>query len=285
MLRHAVVLLCATIAAAPALFAEVAETERQSHELRFERPTQARLRVDLVSGSVTVTGSATDSAVATVTVRRTADDPERLARARHDVRLAVERVGDEARFVVETPWDRDGRRRDFPGWRRLGYEVAYDLVIEVPRATAIDLETVWGDLVVAGVEGPFDVGSVFGEVRLAGLVSAGVASTVNGPLWAAFASAPGAASELSTVNGAIEVRLPRSAQADLTFKTLNGEVTTDLPVRTIPRPAGVAERDQGRFVYRSAAGAWVRLGDGGPVLAFETVNGDITLLAAEEETR
>ncbi len=291
--RHpAILLLTAALALAPAARAEVAETETEHHELRLEQPLDARLRIDLLNGSIAVVPGAGDTVRAVVTIRRTADDEGRLETARREIRLEIAQTEGTSSFVMRTPWNRrescagaasGGARCDFPGWDRLGYEVAYDLRVEVPRSVALELETVWGDIDVRGIEGPFEVGSVFGEVRLKGLASAGSASNVNGPLWAAFAHAPASESEFQTVNGPLEVRLPRSADADLSFQTLNGEVTTDLPVRSMPRPVGVAERKGGRFVYRSAAGAWVRLGDGGPTFTFETVNGDITLLAAEED--
>ena len=62
--------------------------------------------------------------------------------------------------------------------------------------------------------------------------------------------------------------------SDLRFKTFNGEVYTDfdvLPVST-PAEAGV---QAGKFVYRSRGAIRGRVGNGGPELSFDTLNGTI----------
>jgi len=42
--------------------------------------------------------------------------------------------------------------------------------------------------------------------------------------------------------------------------------------------APVAERRDGKFIYRSDRGTGLRIGAGGPELLFETLNGDIRIL-------
>jgi hypothetical protein len=40
---------------------------------------------------------------------------------------------------------------------------------------------------------------------------------------------------------------------------------------------GTAEQKNGKFVYRSHGNSQARIGSGGPLLSFETVNGEIRI--------
>jgi len=62
------------------------------------------------------------------------------------------------------------------------------------------------------------------------------------------------------------------------MKTFNGGLFTDFDVRALPQPVAVAERRDGRFVYRSNQFTLVRAGGGGPELTFETFNGSVRVL-------
>ncbi len=86
---------------------------------------------------------------------------------------------------------------------------------------------------------------------------------------------PDAAAEFRTVNGRVDVTLPASLSADLRLKTMNGGLYTDfettpLPARRRPASARTAASSTVRDRYAS-----VRVGNGGPELTFETLNGDV----------
>ena len=108
----------------------------------------------------------------------------------------------------------------------------------------------------------------------------GSARTVNGAIVASFSERPRAASEFKTTNGNVVVAFPADLAADLKMKTFNGGLFTDFDVQPLPQPAAVAERRDGRFVYRSNQFTLVRAGGGGPELTFETFNGDVRVLRA-----
>src|SRR5205814_7229611 len=106
----------------------------------------------------------------------------------------------------------------------------------------------------------------------------GRAETVNGRITAAFAANPKTASSFKTVNGEIEVTFPGDLSADLRLKTLNGGLYTDFDVMPLPTFAPVPERRNGKVGYRANRFAAVRVGQGGPELTFEGLNGDVRVL-------
>jgi hypothetical protein len=179
----------------------------------------------------------------------------------------VRRLDGECECACEWQW---GCRR----WD--DYIVAYDIELRVPRDAAVHAETVnGGTIVVDGVRGRFDVSNVNGAVTLSGLRSAGSATTVNGKVSATFERAPAEASEFETVNGEIEVTFPSDVSADLEFATMRGEIWTDFEVTPLPSALEAEERAGGGVLIRAERRTRVRIGAGGPMYSFETLNGDI----------
>jgi hypothetical protein len=85
------------------------------------------------------------------------------------------------------------------------------------------------------------------------------------------------------VNGEVEVRLLAGLSADLQYKTVHGGIYTDFQLSAAPTTvAGKSEQKNGHFVYRNHGMSSGRVGSGGPLLTFETVNGEIRILS---ETR
>jgi DUF4097 and DUF4098 domain-containing protein YvlB len=99
---------------------------------------------------------------------------------------------------------------------------------------------------------------------------------VNGDIDATFSAAPKDASGFKTVNGRVNVTLPGSLSADLRLRTMNGGLYTDFDTTPLPT-AFTTERRNGRLMYRANRYAAVRVGQGGPELTFETLNGDVQI--------
>ena len=120
-------------------------------------------------------------------------------------------------------------------------------------------------------------GGVNGGITMTSLGGSGKVNGVNGPMVIAFRESPKIPSSFRTVNGKIEASFPATLAADLSFKTVNGATYTDFDTAPLATPPGMAERKDGRFVYRSNRLGNVRVGAGGPELSFETVNGSISI--------
>jgi len=239
----------------------VEHRETLQRSLRVTRGSAA-LEVSNVNGAITVTGISGD------TVEVVAD---RKIRARTDGDLDTARrvlqvdptegpdgvlvCGDaSARCRCDEQTQRRGR------WDDLPYRVETRLDVRVPRTMAIRACTVNGGITSTDLRG---------AARL---------TTVNGAVEASFQERPATSSSFRTVNGDVVISFPSSLAADLRLKTLNGGLFTDFETSTLPSAPAVAERRNGKLVYRSDRSARVRVGRGGPEFEFETVNGDVRVL-------
>jgi hypothetical protein len=169
--------------------------------------------------------------------------------------------------------DRDGDRN----WDRVHYDVRYDFTIKVPRDAAIRLCTInGGDVLVTGTQGDFDVSNVNGLIDMRQVAGSGRAHTVNGPVSVAFTANPRQESSFKTVNGNVDVTFLDGLAAEFQMKTFNGGLFTDFDVQPLPGVLSPAsERRDGKFSYRANQYTRVRVGNGGPQITFETLNGNV----------
>ena len=227
-----------------------------------------RLLVKNVSGYVHVSVSNTSDVL--VSAHRTirAETARDLEEAKNDVKLDMTNSPDSVSIRYDTPNHR--------AWSR-SYEVTYDIDIQTPRQTQVEASTVnGGDVKLDGTAGTFEVANVNGPVNVAGVSGSGNAHTVNGSLSIRFGENPASASSFKTVNGTIDVYLKPELSADLRFKSLNGATYSDFDVVPAALPVQSSE-EHGKFHYRSNREKAGRIGSGGPLLSFDSVNGDIRL--------
>ena len=247
--------------------------------LAFAEPGGShRVVVDNMFGSVDVVGyDGTDvELVAHKTVK--AESNDKLKEAEEDVTIDIKQERDRIVLYVDAPWRTD-HGMNYEGYHFYGYEVTVDFELKVPRKTNVYLRTVGdGDVTVKKVEGEFEVKNVNGGIDMTDIVGSGKASTVNGEVTVKFSQNPLGDCYFHTVNGSIEVTMQENLSADLRLKTFNGQVYTDYDVQALPVQAPVEREFGRRRVYRSGNSFGVRVGGGGPTLAFETLNGTINIL-------
>jgi hypothetical protein len=295
MVRSVLPILALAALIAPASAAALEKSDVVKREFTLTGAGPHQVEIDNVFGSVAVrTGAA---GRVTVEIRREAE-----ARRADDLELAftevtlevAERAG-HLDLVQDGPFrcndDRYGGRGDRSRGNRWGgcdwdpdYEVEWSWTVTVPADVDLEVSTVnGGEVSVADVRGRVEAANVNGGLTLTGLAGEVEGSTVNGPIRAEFAAAPGSPAEFQTVNGEIELTLPAASGAELGFETMNGEIYTDFEVTAVPQRAS-AERDGGRDGghgrrYRIDRDAVVRIGKGGPRIDCQTLNGDIVVRA------
>lgn len=160
-----------------------------------------------------------------------------------------------AKYPKDNHWDDDHN----------GGNVSVDFTIYVPSGIAFSGNTVNGSIEARGLEGPVDLDTVNGSIRLSSNQDA-EASTVNGSIKAEVNSGDWKEPlSLETVNGSIELRVPENLDADFHAETVHGQITSDFPVTL-----------QGTFGPKEISG---KIGRGGRDLRLSTVNGSIKLLA------
>ena len=238
------------------------------------------LDVRNINGFIHVEG--TDESSVQMSIRKVirAATREDLAEAQRDVRLDFREgaprveatVVDRRGHICGEPWRDDGER-----WDRVHYEVRYDFTIRVPRDTALRVCTInSGDVIVNGTRGDFDVSNVNGLIDMRQVAGSGRAHTVNGPVSVTFTANPKQPSSFKTVNGNVDVWFLDGLAADFAMKTFNGGLFTDFDSQPLAAPVPVAgERRNGKFMYRVNEFTRVRVGSGGPEIAFETLNGNV----------
>jgi len=243
---------------------------------KFSAAERARtVKIDNVFGSITVSGTGTGEVRLEARKLVRADSQDALQKAERDVTLKMAEKDNQVDIYVDGPFRcRDGSDR----WAGHDYIVAYDFTVQVPERTSLVLKTVNdGDILVSNVRGEFTVSNVNGHIELQGIAGPVSGKTVNGRIRAAFSENPAAACSFTTVNGDLEARFPAGLAAEFQLKTLNGGIFSDFPVSYLPATPGTASREKGRYVYRSRSFQGVRVGQGGPEIRMETLNGDIMI--------
>ena len=236
------------------------------------------LIVDDVFGSIEVQGA--DRPDVEMIARRTirAKSPDRIERAKAEVKLDVKAAGSGIDIYVDGPFrcrvqDCEGLR-----WLEWGYEVQYDFVLKVPRRIGLTVKTVThGDITVRGVEGDFDIRNVNGKILMESVAGSGRAHTVNGGVRVGFSRNPAAACSFRTVNGDVETSFRDGLAADFRLKTMHGEAYSDFASTNLPAEPVTRESAGGRTIFKRGGATGARVGKGGPEIRCETLNGDIII--------
>ena len=285
ILRSLLWLLAAGAASANALAATEHSSSKQT--LHFSGAGPHTLEVRAITGTITV--EASDSSDAEMIINKTvsADTEEELRAANSDITLETADnsatvgavVRQRRQGVDEGVCGEESPNGSWHSWHR-NYDVRFDFTVRVPRATHLELCTInKGDVTVKGTSGRFEIRSVNGSITMTDVAGAGEAYTVNGSINASFLSGPHAASVFKTINGRIVVTLPEHLDADLRMKTFNGGLYTDFDVQTVPiKVVPAVEKHAGMSVYRSDGFTTVRVGNGGPELTLDTLNGDVRVV-------
>ena len=248
--------------------------------LSFAGGGSRMLDVRNINGSLHVEG--TNDQTVQMTVRKSvhAETDADKADAERDVRLDfVENaprieavVRDRTNHVCGEQWNDRGDR-----WEHVHYDVSFDFTIRVPRDAKLRLCTInGGELIVNGTHGDFDVDNVNGRIEMSQVSGSGHAHTVNGPVKVTFTANPKDASSFKTVNGNVDISFLDGLSADFSMKTFNGGLFTDFDVQPLPNTvSATGERKDGKFVYHANQFTRVRVGNGGPEISFETLNGNV----------
>ena len=175
---------------------------------------------------------------------------------------------------------KDGRMRHSMNWNRDRWddydEVHFEFNIEVkmPKDMMVRASTVnGGKLIVEDMMNGVDAGNVNGDVVLKEIAGKTNAHTVNGDIEVYFAKSPTQDSRFNTVNGSMEIYSPKDLGAVVTFESLHGDLYTDFEQVTRLKAQLNKEKDGRGNRYRIGKFTPIQIGDGGPKMEFETVNG------------
>jgi DUF4097 and DUF4098 domain-containing protein YvlB len=242
--------------------------------------TQAKGTVAIynISGSVKVEGYSGDKVLIEIDQTISAKNEQALEQGKQEVKLEFEQKGDTVRAYVTGPSDSRPYIRKQNNSSNRDYHFSHEYVVKVPMQSSLQLSTVnGGEVSSSNVAGTLYLRNVNGSILVTNAKGTTDAQTVNGKVTVNYNGSPAEASTYKTVNGEIRVTYPPTFSGDLQFKTLNGSIFTNFS-ETEALPLGVEKtvnEKTGMTTYKTNKTSALRIGKGGNVFKFETVNGSI----------
>lgn len=231
------------------------------------------LKVDLVSGSISVTGYEGKEIIVEAAAREKVNsgcddcpkkdkEPEKTGMTRiPNMNLGLEIIEDDNEVkVVSNSWNK-----------------AIDLEIKVPYNFSVDLKTVnHGKISVANVNGELQASNVNGSITLSDVSGSAITNTVNGKILVSFKKVtPNTPMSFTSLNGSIEVSLPADIKATLKLKSDMGEMYSDFKM-DLESKVETKESNNGKGT-KISMGQWTygKINGGGAEITFKNMHGNI----------
>ncbi|RKR84790.1 hypothetical protein BDD43_5043 [Mucilaginibacter gracilis] len=230
-------------------------------------------------GSVTVEGYNGNNVLIEVDETISGNTNADVEQGKNEFKLKFEQNADTIMAYIIAPWYTKPSAR---GWHydsdNVHYTVKLNFVVKVPNNVNLNASTVNnGSIDVKDVYGTLKTNNVNGPISIINAKGATAAYTVNGPITVNYVAVPNSESSYKTINGKLTITYPANLSADMQFKSMNGAFYTDFPeVEALP---AVITKNQSKkdnaTVYRLNKDVQVRVGKGGKLFKYETLNGNI----------
>jgi DUF4097 and DUF4098 domain-containing protein YvlB len=215
-----------------------------------------RVELDNINGAVHI--STWDRNEVKVDAVKYADSKDRL----DDARIEVD--SSQGHLSIRTKY------RDHDHWGLNINPASVEYTLSVPRSVRLDeIKLINGSLDVTGVTGEVHASCINGRLEAHNLSGRTELSTINGHLDARFDQLPGSSVELKSVNGSVALTIPSDSNAEIEASTVSGGIENDLGLQV----------NHHRFVGHDLRG---QLGNGGPHVKLENVNGRIDIRHASD---
>ncbi len=252
--------------------------EHISKTYELKKPEEGVLALYNVVGSVRVEGYSGNKIIIEADKTISAKTEEEVEKGKNEFRAEFVQEGDSVVFYIAEPYRSLPGSRGNDGRREILYKARLDFVVKVPYAINLRVSTVTdGEVSVEDVRGRLNVGNVNGGVKVLKARGASDIHTVNGNIDVTYATNPPQASSYKTINGTVNVTYAGNLSAELEYKSMNGAFFTDFPdVEILPgRVIKNKEDGNGTTVYKLSKGSSIKIGSGGKIFRFETLNGNI----------
>ena len=257
-------------------------TETISRKMSFPSETGKNVVfVENINGSVEVEPSDNNTVLLEATLEITGDSEKIVAQGKQEVKLISEVVKDTILIYIDCPainhHSHDSRRRYNYNSRRIEYDFKVDIKLKVPKNVLADVSTVNdGNVIVNNLDGSVKASNVNGNVSINGANEILNASTVNGEIRVTSNNPPSQDAEFRTINGDVYLNYPKSISANLKFKSFNGEFYTDYEItKYLPTEVKKSSKNDKGTTYKLEGFTVVQIGEGGPEIKLETLNGDV----------
>jgi len=183
---------------------------------------------------------------------------------------------DEAHIEIDSGKDYLSIRTKYPdhdltfNWGSHNNPASVEYTVTVPRDIRLDeIKLINGELDVTGVSGEVHASCINGKLEAHNLSGRAELSTINGHLDARFDQLSSSSVELKSVNGSVELTIPSDSKAEIEASTVSGGIENDFGLHV----------NNHRFVGHDLRG---ELGNGGPQIKLENVNGRIEIRHASD---
>ncbi len=234
-----------------------------------------------LQGSIKVEGYAGDKVLIEIDKTISAKTDEILEQGKREFELGFDQQSDTIWAYIAEPYDSRPHNWEDYRWndrRRIEYTYTLEYTVKVPYDMNIDVSTVnKGQVTVQDVAGTLRVHNVNGAITIKNAKSTTDARTINGDLTVNYLTVPQGNSDYYTLNGTLSVTYPASLSADMEFKSMNGAFYTDFDnVEVMPaRVTKSEEKNEHGTVYKLDKNSDIRIGNGGKIFKFETLNGNV----------
>lgn len=231
------------------------------------------LRVNLIRGSIRVTGHAANQVVIDATSKREKSEAPKDVNAE-----GMKRISKNNGLEITATEEHNNVRIT-----TTNIHSNIELNIKVPLKCSLKVGTInEGEIVIENVEGEMEITNVNGGIRMTNVAGSAVANTVNGTLKANFKTINQSPMAFSTLNGNVDVTLPPTAKFNAKLKSDRGEIYTDFDVdvdRTVP----AAEKTAKDGMYKVSVDDWVKgkVNGGGGEIMMKNMNGNIYVRKAK----
>ena len=254
--------------------------EHIKKEFPVQKAAGTVLAIYDLEGSVNVEGYAGDKVVLEIDKVISAKTTELVETGKKEFKLEFEQKSDSIIVYIAEPYDTrpHSDRQRYNNDRHIEYRCQLQFTVKVPYDISLDIRTVNnGSLSIQNVNGSLKAHNVNGGIAIKNAKGATEARTINGGVTVNYLSVPTDSSSYYTLNGTLEVTYPAALSANIQFKSMNGAFYTDFE-NTEPLPLFVVKNVENAgkgTMYRLDVARRIKFGNGGTVLKFETMNGNI----------
>jgi len=257
--------------------------ERIHQEYNVPDGRNITLVIDNLFGAVNVNSSSGSTLSCNILKTVEAETEADLAKGFSEINIDIIERNDSIIFHLTAPYIQDKWSGHGHNGRWIhgpkGYEFKFDYEVTLPKGCNLDVQTVdQGVLNIAGVEGVISASHVNGDLEIKGAKSIKRASTVNGDVNVFFKSTPDLDGHYSTINGTINLYCPHNLNASVTAKTMHGSLYSAFDFEEKkPELKRVVSSKGAKTIYQVNETLGIEIGQNGPSLSFETLNGSIYL--------
>ena len=238
MKKSSLVLAMAILFVLPYLNAQKKQFKETIKKEFNVNPSQGRLIVKNVFGSITIEGYSGNSVLIEVQREISARTQANLELGKKELQVKFNVDGNRVIARPDAPYITfDNERLSFDWCNHKGYdEIKYEhhltFRVKVPKGISVQASTVNdGEIYLGNVSAPkIKVSNINGGIELNNVVGKTDLHCINGDVTVSYAQNPSSDSTYYALNGDINISYQNGLSANVSFKSMNGDLFTDFDI-------------------------------------------------------